>query len=275
MTTQSGEAPVPPTRSPNNSPPPANTTTGSSSAVQSPPASPGESQDDPFSGSISSRQSSPEAGKQTASSSTASSPTKNPGGVRRLKRPSERSEEENAEMRKRHKDLQRDRYYARRQRCLEDWGNKVCLECKKRGVECVPPELKDGKRKRCVNCSKINKPCSIGEVVFHEDYVPSGSTPKTPADIVHAGGKGKGKAVEKKDKVEILERKVAAYKEQVEELEEQQEELENFRMFYKNLKKIEKSVDKRRDLDKEPFTENMVENFMAAMRFIDMAILEE
>ena len=261
-------------RSPNNSPPPATTTASSSSALQLPPASQRENQDDPFDGSVSSRQSTPHAGEQDASSSTASSPRKNPGGVRRLKRPAERTKEENADMRKRHKDSQRDRYYARRQMCLEDWGEKICLECKKRGVRCVPPELENGKQKRCGNCSEHNKTCSIGEVVFHEDYIPSGRTPKTPADIVHAGSKGKGKAVEK-SRLEILEEELAECREKVEEMENEQEELQNYRMFHKNLQKIAKSVNKRRDMERSSFTETLAENFMAAMRFIDMSLRDD
>lgn len=193
--------------------------------------------------------------------------TTSPGGIRRLKRPAERTPEESREMRKRHKEAAKERVVQRRAEALKDWGNNSCKYCTEYELECIPPPLEDAKQRRCKACSEGNKECSIGKVVFHRDYIPSSITPLT---IDHALGLDKNTR-ESDKKIEVLQQKIRKLEKEADCLRqkvktaERKDELMDLLIRYLNrMWKIEENIKSRSNRKKVPvFTDEMLENFRA------------
>jgi hypothetical protein len=64
----------------------------------------------------------------------------------------------------------------RQEKVLADWrlyGERgTCSGCNKRGNQCIPPQADNKLRTKCVACSKRGRDCSLGEILFKEDYIP-------------------------------------------------------------------------------------------------------
>lgn len=64
----------------------------------------------------------------------------------------------------------------KREKILADWrlhGERgTCSGCSKRGIQCTPPPADKKLRTKCEACSSRGRDCSIGEVLFKDDYIP-------------------------------------------------------------------------------------------------------
>ena len=101
---------------------------------------------------------------------------------------------------------------------MKDWEGKTCKECKSKGITCEPPALEDTRTFRCKNCSKENGRCSVSQVIFHEDYIPSCRKPLTIADLEEKP-QAEENTREMEEAMELLEGEVEEWKETAEKLQ--------------------------------------------------------
>jgi len=91
------------------------------------------------------------------------------------------------------------------------------VECEKAGKECTPPPVEKAKVKRCGNCQENGLVCSIGRVIFHVDYIPSGRKALTVADL-DGETQAEDTIREMEEAIDLLEGETEEYKEMVDKL---------------------------------------------------------